>query len=103
MQFSFFHVWIECPAVSAPHPCCSAEAVLVALDLHAREQALKEAFEAFCNKGVGSSTNAELLATFYDNLLKKGGSEKLSDEDVEETLEKVPCTPSALLPAAQRL
>lgn len=52
-------------------------------------QALKEAFEVFCNKAVVGSTSAELLATFCDNLLKKGGSEKLSDEAIEETLEKV--------------
>ncbi|XP_019175238.1 PREDICTED: cullin-1-like [Ipomoea nil] len=52
-------------------------------------KALKEAFEVFCNKGVAGSTNAELLATFCDNILKKGGCEKLSDEAIEETLEKV--------------
>eukprot|EP00243_Klebsormidium_subtile_P006329 TRINITY_DN2673_c0_g1_i1.p1 TRINITY_DN2673_c0_g1~~TRINITY_DN2673_c0_g1_i1.p1 ORF type:complete len:750 (+),score=285.37 TRINITY_DN2673_c0_g1_i1:24-2252(+) len=52
-------------------------------------KALKEAFEVFCNKGVAGSTSAELLATFCDNLLKKGGSEKLSDEQIEDTLEKV--------------
>ncbi|GMN46436.1 hypothetical protein TIFTF001_015620 [Ficus carica] len=52
-------------------------------------KALKEAFEVFCNKGVAGSTSAELLATFCDNILKKGGSEKLSDEAIEETLEKV--------------
>ncbi|THG01111.1 hypothetical protein TEA_024981 [Camellia sinensis var. sinensis] len=38
-------------------------------------EALKEAFEVFCNKGVGGSSSAELLATFCDNILKKGGSE----------------------------
>ena len=54
-------------------------------------QALKEAFEVFCNKGVAGSSSAELLATFCDNILKKGGSEKLSDEAIEETLEKVSC------------
>lgn len=52
-------------------------------------KALKEAFEVFCNKGVAGSSSAELLATFCDNILKKGGSEKLSDEDIEESLEKV--------------
>ncbi|GFZ21822.1 cullin 1 [Actinidia rufa] len=45
--------------------------------------------QVFCNKGVGGSSSAELLATFCDNILKKGGSEKLSDEAIEETLEKV--------------
>lgn len=52
-------------------------------------KALKEAFEIFCNKGVAGSSSAELLATFCDNILKKGGSEKLCDEAIEETLEKV--------------
>ncbi|PKA57659.1 Cullin-1 [Apostasia shenzhenica] len=52
-------------------------------------KALKEAFEVFCNKVVAGSSCAELLATFCDNILKKGGSEKLSDEAIEETLEKV--------------
>lgn len=52
-------------------------------------KALKEAFETFCNKQVAGSSSAELLANFCDNLLKKGGSEKLSDEAIEETLDKV--------------
>lgn len=52
-------------------------------------QALKEAFETFCDKGVAGSSSSEILATFCDNILKKGGSEKLSDEAIEETLEKV--------------
>ncbi|KAI3443144.1 uncharacterized protein J3R85_000033 [Psidium guajava] len=51
-------------------------------------KALKEAFEVFCNKGVGVSSSAELLATFCDIYLRKD-SEKLSDEAIEETLEKV--------------
>lgn len=54
-------------------------------------KALKEAFEVFCNKSVGAAgtTFAEMLSTFCDNLLKKGSSEKLSDEAVEATLDKV--------------
>ncbi|CAK9159730.1 unnamed protein product [Ilex paraguariensis] len=52
-------------------------------------KALREAFEVFCNKGVAGSSSAELLATFCDNILKKGGSEKLSDETIKVTLEKV--------------
>ncbi|KAL2892031.1 Cullin-1 [Bienertia sinuspersici] len=52
-------------------------------------KALKEAFEVFLNKGVAGSSSAELLATFCDNILKKGGSEKLSDEAIEDSLEKV--------------
>ncbi|KAI5680407.1 hypothetical protein M9H77_01634 [Catharanthus roseus] len=52
-------------------------------------KALKEAFEVFCNKVVSGSSSAELLASYCDNILKKGGSEKLSDEAVEDTLDKV--------------
>jgi len=52
-------------------------------------RALKDAFESFCNKNVAGSSAADLFANFCDNLLKKGGSEKLSDEAIEETLEKV--------------
>ncbi|KAK4586764.1 hypothetical protein RGQ29_023789 [Quercus rubra] len=58
-------------------------------DYHTFRKALKEAFEVFCNMGVSGSSSAELLATFCDNILKKGSSGKLSDEDIEETLEKV--------------
>jgi len=50
---------------------------------------LKEAFEVFCNRGVGGSSSAELLASFCDNLLKKGSSEKMTDEAIEDVLEKV--------------
>ncbi|KAG5628238.1 hypothetical protein H5410_013456 [Solanum commersonii] len=52
-------------------------------------KALEEAFELFCNKGVTGSSSTELLATFCDVILKKGESEKLSDEALEEILEKV--------------
>uniref|UniRef100_A0A7N2R666 Cullin-1 n=1 Tax=Quercus lobata TaxID=97700 RepID=A0A7N2R666_QUELO len=58
-------------------------------DYHTFHKAFEEAFEVFCNKGVAGSSSAELLATFCDNILKKGGTEKLSDEAIEETLEKV--------------
>ncbi|KAI9114346.1 hypothetical protein K1719_014574 [Acacia pycnantha] len=53
-------------------------------------KALKEAFEVFCNKNVAGIPSVELVAAFCDNILKKGGgSEKLSDEAIDETLEKV--------------
>ncbi|KAK4355700.1 hypothetical protein RND71_024671 [Anisodus tanguticus] len=52
------------------------------------ELALKEAFEVFCNKVVSGCSSAELLASYCDNILKKGGSEKLSDDAIEETLDK---------------
>lgn len=52
-------------------------------------KSFREAFEVFCNKGVAASNIAELLATFCDILLKKGGSGKLSDGAIEGSLEKV--------------
>ncbi|KAF6140867.1 hypothetical protein GIB67_042280, partial [Kingdonia uniflora] len=44
--------------------------------------------QVLCNKGVAGSSSEELLASFCDNIPKKGGSEKLSDEAIEETLDK---------------
>ncbi|KAF7020545.1 hypothetical protein CFC21_033626 [Triticum aestivum] len=58
-------------------------------DNSAFHKALKAAFEDFCNKDVAGCTSAESLASFCDSILRKGGSEKLSDEVVEETLDKV--------------
>ncbi|KAK4264654.1 hypothetical protein QN277_025800 [Acacia crassicarpa] len=53
-------------------------------------KALKEAFEVLCNKSVTGISSSELVSTFCDNILKKGGgSEKLSDEAIDEILEKV--------------
>ncbi|KAL0419996.1 UNVERIFIED_CONTAM: Cullin-1 [Sesamum radiatum] len=52
-------------------------------------KALKDAFEIFCNKVIGGTSTPELLASFCDNIRKKGGSDKLSDEAIEETLDKV--------------
>jgi Ca2+-binding EF-hand superfamily protein len=51
-------------------------------------KALKEAFVEFVNKDVGKFKNADLMSSFCDRILKKGG-EKLSDEEVEDNLEKV--------------
>ncbi|THU47451.1 hypothetical protein C4D60_Mb09t15660 [Musa balbisiana] len=48
---------------------------------------LKEVFEVFCNKGFSGNSCVELLATFCDHTLKKGGT-KNSSEAVEETIEK---------------
>ncbi|PON72672.1 Cullin, N-terminal [Parasponia andersonii] len=54
------------------------------------QKALKKAFEAFCNKTIaGSTSSAELLASFCDEILKKAGGERLSDEALEEALENV--------------
>ncbi|KAJ0601854.1 putative cullin protein, neddylation [Helianthus annuus] len=52
-------------------------------------KALRETFEILCSKVIAGSSSAEVLATFCDNILKKGGSEKMSDEAVEDTFEKV--------------
>merc|ERR1712164_151808 len=41
----------------------------------------------FANRDVGKHTNAELMSSFCDRILKSGG-EKLGDEDVEAFLEK---------------
>ncbi|KAF2559122.1 hypothetical protein F2Q68_00012776 [Brassica cretica] len=49
-------------------------------------KALKEAFKVFCNKKVGGSSSAELLANFCDSLLKKPGK---SDEAIEATVDNV--------------
>ncbi|XP_039021349.1 cullin-1-like [Hibiscus syriacus] len=53
------------------------------------QKALKEAFEVFCNKTVNGNVSAENLASFADHILRKGGIEKLGDEAIEETLEKI--------------
>lgn len=52
-------------------------------------QALQEAFEIFCNKKLAGSSSAELLATLCNNILKKAGTKKLSDEAIEATLQNV--------------
>lgn len=52
-------------------------------------KALKEAFENFCDKQVANSTSAEMLASFCDNLLKKGSGEKLSSDAIEDLFEKI--------------
>ncbi|WMV49621.1 hypothetical protein MTR67_043006 [Solanum verrucosum] len=52
-------------------------------------KALNEAFKVFYNKIVSGFSSAELLASYCDNILKKGESVKLSDDAIEETLDKV--------------
>ncbi|KAJ0401354.1 hypothetical protein ATCC90586_001771 [Pythium insidiosum] len=52
------------------------------------QKALKDAFVEFVNKDVGQDSSAKLMSTFCDRILKTGG-EKLSDEQVEDYLEKV--------------
>lgn len=52
------------------------------------QKALKDAFVEFVNKNVGQYKNTEFMSTYCDRILKSGG-EKLSEKEVEETLEKV--------------
>lgn len=58
------------------------------IELHDK-YTLKEAFDIFCHKTVGGFSISEQLVTFCDNVLKNSGNEKLSDEAIDETLEKV--------------
>lgn len=51
------------------------------------QSALKQAFSTFVNKDVGKHSNAELICTFCDRLLKTGG-EKVTEEALEAYLEK---------------
>lgn len=53
------------------------------------QMALKEAFEVLCNESIVEISSAEILATFCDNLFKNSDAEKLSDETVEGTMDKV--------------
>eukprot|EP00262_Sarcandra_glabra_P018752 TRINITY_DN6853_c0_g1_i2.p1 TRINITY_DN6853_c0_g1~~TRINITY_DN6853_c0_g1_i2.p1 ORF type:complete len:473 (+),score=78.91 TRINITY_DN6853_c0_g1_i2:173-1420(+) len=53
-------------------------------------QALRVAFEVFCNKDIAGCSCSKILAAFCDSLLKKGGrGEKLSDEEIEGRFEKI--------------
>eukprot|EP01038_Epipyxis_sp_PR26KG_P011634 gene11634-15584_t len=52
------------------------------------QKALKEAFTDLVNRDVGKFKTAELISSFCDRLLKTGSSEKLSDAEIEEFLEK---------------
>jgi cullin 1 len=52
------------------------------------QKALKDAFVDFVNKNIGQFTNAELMSTFCDSILKSGG-EKLSEQEVEESLVRI--------------
>jgi cullin 1 len=59
-------------------------------DAHsAFRRALPEAFSSIMNENVGLYTNAELLATFCDRILRPGSGEKCSDAEVEVQLERV--------------
>eukprot|EP00613_Pedinella_sp_CCMP2098_P057863 CAMPEP_0171851480 /NCGR_PEP_ID=MMETSP0992-20121227/21049_1 /TAXON_ID=483369 /ORGANISM="non described non described, Strain CCMP2098" /LENGTH=612 /DNA_ID=CAMNT_0012471393 /DNA_START=116 /DNA_END=1951 /DNA_ORIENTATION=- len=51
------------------------------------QKALKDAFVEFVNRDVGKHPNSELMSSYCDKVLRTGG-EKLSDQEVEATLEK---------------
>lgn len=52
------------------------------------QKALKNAFVEVINKNVGQFTNAELMSTYCDRILKSGG-EKLSEAEIEESLDRI--------------
>ena len=56
-------------------------------------QTLEEAYDEFCNTGVSAKSCSELLASVCESILKKGGREKLSDEEIEDILGKVGAYP----------
>ena len=52
------------------------------------QKALKDAFVEIVNKDIGAHSNAELMSTFCDRVLKSGG-EKLSETEVEGSLDRI--------------
>ena len=53
-------------------------------------KALKEAFESFFNKSVAGHSVPELMASFSDAILKKGGAAKLlGEDDIDSVLDKL--------------
>jgi cullin 1 len=52
------------------------------------QKALKDAFVEIVNKDIGQFSNAELMSTFCDRVLKSGG-EKLSEIEVEDSLDRI--------------
>jgi len=55
---------------------------------HLFQKALKNSFEVIVNNDVGTFSNAELMSTFCDRILKSGG-EKLSETEVEQSLDRI--------------
>ena len=52
------------------------------------QKALKDAFVEVVNREAGKFKTAELLSSFCDRILKTGSTEKLSDEETENYLER---------------
>lgn len=55
---------------------------------HLFQKALKNSFEEIVNNDVGNFSNAELMSTFCDRVLKSGG-EKLSETEVDQSLDRI--------------
>jgi len=55
---------------------------------HLFQKALKNSFEEIVNNDVGKFSNAELMSTFCDRVLKSGG-EKLSETEVDQSLDRI--------------
>lgn len=55
---------------------------------HLFSKALKNSFEEIVNNDMGQFSNAELMSTFCDRILKSGG-EKLSETEVEQSLDRI--------------
>mmetsp|Transcript_37922 Transcript_37922/g.70069 ORF Transcript_37922/g.70069 Transcript_37922/m.70069 type:complete len:741 (+) Transcript_37922:64-2286(+) len=55
---------------------------------HLFQKALKNSFEEIVNNDVGNFSNAELMSTFCDRILKSGG-DKLSESQVEVSLDRI--------------
>jgi len=55
---------------------------------HLFQKALKNSFEEIVNNDVGNFSNAELMSTFCDRILKSGG-DKLSETEVEQSLDRI--------------
>jgi cullin 1 len=53
------------------------------------QKGLKDAFVEVVNKNIAQYTNAELMSTFCDRILKAGGGEKISDAEIETSLEQI--------------
>lgn len=53
------------------------------------QKALKDAFESIVNKPMFQSSASELLAVYTDRLLKKGTDVRLSEQALQETLDRV--------------
>lgn len=52
-------------------------------------KAMKEAFESFCNKSISGASVPELMSSFGDAILRKGGASRLVEDDLDIVLDKL--------------